>query len=123
MIVQTIVQLQNIGSIEFGSYNGYLTWPYQVVGVTSSLLVFGVVFAGVLDARLFGFLISNYDDDSNSDWANVEMKEQNEDDRSRERGQPLTDYSNMDDYSLETPKEAAAKTAAASAAAADTVLV
>ena len=111
--------MQNIGSIEFGSYSGYLTWPYQAVGVTSSLLVFGVVFAGVLDARLFGFLISNYDDESNSDWANVEMKEQSADDRSKETGQPLTDYSNMDDYSLETPKEAAA----ASAAVADTVLV
>ena len=84
-----------------------------MTGVISAFLVFGVVFAGALDSRLFSFLMK----DGDSDWVTVELKEQ---DKSE-----LQDYRNMDDlqsnatFELETPKDAAA----ASAAAADTVLV
>ena len=90
-----LCSFDSIGSIEFGSYNGYLTWPYQAVGVTSALLVFGIVFAGALDSRLFNFLIigeDKNDDDSDSDWVSVEMKEQG-----GESKPSKTEYSNMDD--------------------------
>lgn len=97
------------GSIDFGNYNGYLTWPYQVVGVSSALLVFGIVFFGVLDSRLFDFLIANDGDDdegSDSDWVTVELKDRRGSDgvskfkSNQQESQTLqssTDYSNMDD--------------------------
>merc|ERR1712238_525457 len=45
------------GTISFGNYNGYTTWPYQFVGVSAALLVFGMVFVGVLTSKIYDFLI------------------------------------------------------------------
>mmetsp|Transcript_20522 Transcript_20522/g.44660 ORF Transcript_20522/g.44660 Transcript_20522/m.44660 type:complete len:654 (-) Transcript_20522:252-2213(-) len=100
------------GNIEFGSYNSYETMPYQVLGVISTLLIFGAVLVGVLHSKVFDFLIS--DEDVNSDnkaWVDVEMKDQAT--NNAEQQQPSTEYSNMDD--LETPKQAAEAAAAAAA--------
>ena len=97
-------------TIAFGNYNGYLTWPYQVVGVISALLVFGTVFAGALDSKLFSFLIAN-DGNADTDWVDVEMK----DAAAKDQPQSNTEYSNMDNMDeetvLETPKEAVAAAA------------
>lgn len=75
----------------------------------SALLVFGVVFAGALDSKIFSFLIST-DDNDDDDWVEVEMEEHSKD----KSEPPLTssEYSNMDDIesktSYESPKEAVA---------------
>lgn len=92
------------GTIDFGNYNHYGTWPFQVLGVTSALLVFGIVFIGLLDDKLFDVFISDRDSsDKNEAWVDVEMKVQRN--ATLEQSEPGTDYSNMDD--TETPKEAA----------------
>jgi len=47
------------GTIEFGNYNGYEIWPYQFLGVSTVLFVMGVVFIGVLNSKLFDFLVTD----------------------------------------------------------------
>ena len=89
------------GNIEFGNYSGYMTWPFQVVGVCSALLVFGVVLGGALDASLFDFLIrgsegDDNDGESDSDWVTVELQEQQGADN-KDIVVSSTDYSNMDE--------------------------
>ena len=77
--------------------------PYQVLGVTSTLLIFGVVLVGVLHSKVFDFLISDEDVNSgNNSWVDAEMKGQA---TNNSEQPPSTEYSNMND--LETPKEAA----------------
>ena len=99
--------------MEFGNYNGYEKWPYQVVGATSALLVIGIVFAGALDSNLFAFLV--IDDsgaaENDNESLNVEMKDQQNNDNSSEQPESKTEYTKMDDLESdepERPEEAAA---------------
>ncbi len=98
------------GNIDFGNYNGYLTWPFQVVGVISAMLVFGIVFYGALDSKSLDFLI--VDDDGNStDSVNVELQGNPglSDRQDPSRVASATNYSNMDDLEQsESPGGAAA---------------
>mmetsp|Transcript_13025 Transcript_13025/g.30408 ORF Transcript_13025/g.30408 Transcript_13025/m.30408 type:complete len:650 (-) Transcript_13025:140-2089(-) len=98
----------NHGNIDFGSYSDYESWPYQVLGVTSALLVFGTVTVGVLDSKVFDSLLSDGDPTTDESWVNVEMKDQPP--PSSDPNMLSTNYTNITD--LETPKEAAEAAAA-----------
>lgn len=77
--------------------------------MTSALLVFGTVFLGAMDSKLFNFLvIGSGDVDEDGDWVDVEMREQQQ---NKDPESSKTEYSNMDNLEadeLQTPKEAAA---------------
>ena len=81
--------------MEFGNYNHYEVWPFQVLGVAGALIVFSVVFAGMGYSKLYsGFMKTPENEEKEPDWVDIndEMaKEQVAD----------GDYTNM--ASLEEP--------------------
>jgi len=109
------------GTISFGNYNGYTTWPYQFVGVSAALLVFGMVFVGVLTSKIYDFLIdpttvvltksgtwvgernnTNHQNDQDNTGVAVEMEEtisnNNDSDSNRvpNQGESNVNYTNME---------------------------
>lgn len=94
MVCHSIYRIS--GSIDFGNYNGYLAWPFQVVGIISALLVFGIVFYGALDSKSLEFLIVD-DQRNSSQSADVELQERQSFNKSSSPEGSATDYSNMDE--------------------------
>lgn len=77
--------------MEFGNYNKYETWPYQVLGVSCSLIIFAVVFSGMSYSKMYNvFMKTPLSEEKDLDWVDVNLempeKESPEDD----------DYVNMD---------------------------
>ncbi len=64
--------------MEFGNYGDYQSWPFQVLGVLSVLLVLGTVFVGVANSRVFAGFVRYADEreeweEDGTDEDNVEM--------------------------------------------------
>ncbi|KAG7359158.1 sodium:neurotransmitter symporter family protein [Nitzschia inconspicua] len=69
------------GNMEFGNYNNYEIWPFQVLGVSCALLIFAIVISGMAYSKLFNvFMKTPLDEEKESEWVdvNVEMLEQQE---------------------------------------------
>ena len=59
LFINLFFEQTEYGNIEFGNYNQYQTWPFQVVGVSTVLCVMGMVFIGVLNSKIYDFLITD----------------------------------------------------------------
>ncbi|KAL3916975.1 MAG: hypothetical protein SGILL_004930 [Bacillariaceae sp.] len=60
------------GNIEFGNYGNYEVWPYQVLGVSCTLLIFGIVFAGMAYSKLFNmFMKTPEHEEKEPEWVDV----------------------------------------------------
>jgi len=100
------------GTISFGNYNGYETWPYQFVGVSAALLVFGMVFLGVLTSKIYDFLIDPttvvltksgtwVGENNNNDEDFVEMKDTTSNNNSDSSSSPNQGESNVNYTNME----------------------
>lgn len=58
-----------IDRIEFGNYGDYQTWPFQVVGMLSAILIFVTVFAGIANSKVFAGFVRYADD--REEWVDV----------------------------------------------------
>jgi len=63
------------GNLDFGNYNDYEVWPYQVLGVSCALLVFLTVFIGMAYSKLFNvFMKTPEAEEKDSDWVDVDVE-------------------------------------------------
>ena len=77
-----------VGNMEFGNYNNYEIWPFQVLGVGCALLVFAIVFAGMAYSKLFNaFMKTPESEEKEPEWVNLELPDKQE---------VAADYNNMD---------------------------
>jgi hypothetical protein len=61
--------------MEFGNYNNYKTWPFQVLGVSCALVVFATVFAGMAYSKLFNaFMKTPEGEEQDPDWIDVSLE-------------------------------------------------
>lgn len=62
--------------MEFGNYNNYEVWPYQFLGVSCALLIFGIVFAGMAYSKLYNVLMKTPEhEEKESEWVDINMAE------------------------------------------------
>jgi hypothetical protein len=67
------------GNMEFGNYNNYEIWPYQVLGVTCALIIFGIVFSGMAYSKLFNvFMKTPINEEKEPDWVDVKLEMQDQ---------------------------------------------
>lgn len=63
------------GKMEFGNYNNYKTWPFQVLGVSCALIVFATVFAGMVYSKLFNaFMKTPQEEEQDLEWVDISLE-------------------------------------------------
>jgi hypothetical protein len=66
--------------MEFGNYNNYEIWPFQVLGVSCALVVFGTVLAGMAYSKLFNtFMRTPDEEEQDHEWVDVSVEIRDED--------------------------------------------
>jgi hypothetical protein len=62
--------------MEFGNYNNYEVWPYQVLGVSCALVMFAVVLSGMAYSKLFNiFMKTPEHEEKELEWVDVSAVE------------------------------------------------
>jgi hypothetical protein len=78
--------------MEFGNYNHYKIWPFQVFGVSCALILFATVFAGMAYSKLFNvFMKTPEEEEQDPEWIDVSIEIKDEDKKAG-------DYINMEKY-------------------------
>jgi hypothetical protein len=63
------------GNLEFGNYNNYKIWPYQVLGVCCAVLIFSIVLAGMVYSKMFNiFMKTPESEEKELEWVHINIE-------------------------------------------------